>query len=52
MMKKLVTKTADASRSEFTESEQMPNVRPAVAADLRLLGVARPGYPVQGDAGL
>jgi hypothetical protein len=29
-------------RSEFTELQQLPNVGPAVAADLRLLGITRP----------
>ena len=37
-MKKLATKAIDADRSGLTELEQMPNVGPAVAADLRLLG--------------
>jgi hypothetical protein len=41
-MKKSVSRTTDASRSQFTELEQIPNVGPAIAADLRLLGVARP----------
>jgi hypothetical protein len=31
-----------AARTAFTELEQLPNVGPAVAADFRLLGVARP----------
>ena len=35
-MKKLAARTA------YTELEQLPNVGPVVAADLRLLGVARP----------
>jgi hypothetical protein len=34
--------TANASRSELSELEQLPNVGPAVAADLRLLGLAGP----------
>jgi hypothetical protein len=41
-MKKLATRPADASRSQFTDLEQLPNVGPAVAADFRLLGLARP----------
>jgi hypothetical protein len=41
-MKKLVAPSTDASRSQFTELEQLPNVGPAVAADFKLLGVARP----------
>jgi hypothetical protein len=31
-----------AARTAFTELEQLPNVGPAVAADIRFLGVARP----------
>jgi hypothetical protein len=31
-----------AARTAFTPLEQLPNVGPAVAADFRLLGVARP----------
>jgi hypothetical protein len=41
-MKKLSTRLTDGSRSRFTQLEQLPNIGPAVAADLRLLGVARP----------
>jgi hypothetical protein len=41
-MKKLSADAAGVSRSELTDLEQLPNVGPAVAADLRLLGVARP----------
>jgi len=41
-MKKSASHPTDTSRSEFTELEQLPNVGPAVAADLRRLGVARP----------
>jgi hypothetical protein len=41
-MKKTVARSSDASRSEFTKLEQLPNVGPAIAADLKLLGVARP----------
>jgi hypothetical protein len=41
-MKKLATRAIDADRSGFTELEQIPNVGPAVASDLRLLGLARP----------
>jgi hypothetical protein len=31
-----------AARTAFTELEQLPNVGPAVAADFKILGVARP----------
>jgi hypothetical protein len=31
-----------AERSQYVELEQLPNVGPAVAADLRLLGVSSP----------
>jgi hypothetical protein len=41
-MKKSVAHSADPGRSGFTELEQLPNVGPAVAADLRLLGVKEP----------
>jgi hypothetical protein len=41
-MKKLASRTIDANRSDFSVLEQLPNVGPAIAADLRLLGVARP----------
>jgi hypothetical protein len=41
-MKKSAARSTDASRSEFTDLEQIPNVGPAIAADLRRLGVARP----------
>jgi hypothetical protein len=41
-MKTLAASSTDASRSQFTALEQLPNVGPAVAADFRLLGVARP----------
>jgi hypothetical protein len=41
-MKKLAAAATDTSRSQFTDLEQLPNVGPAVAADLKLLGVARP----------
>ena len=41
-MKKLAARPADASRSQFTDLEQLPNVGPAVAADFKLLGVTRP----------
>jgi hypothetical protein len=41
-MKKLAAQTADPRRSNFTKLEQLPNVGPAVAADLRLLGVVQP----------
>jgi hypothetical protein len=42
-MKKPASRAAGASRSEFTELEQLPNVGPAVAAYLRRVGVVRPG---------
>jgi hypothetical protein len=41
-MKKLVTRSSEGSRAEFTDLEQLPNVGPAVAADFKVLGVARP----------
>ena len=41
-MKKLATRSTDVSRSEFTKLEQLPNVGPAVAADLRQLGITTP----------
>jgi hypothetical protein len=41
-MKKSASLPSDTSRCDFTELEQLPNVGPAIAADLRLLGVARP----------
>jgi hypothetical protein len=41
-MKKSVPHPGDTSRSDCTELQQIPNVGPAVAADLRLLGVLRP----------
>ena len=41
-MKKLAVLPTDAGRSQFNELEQLPNVGPAIAADFRLLGVARP----------
>jgi hypothetical protein len=41
-MKKAAASSADPSRSSLTELEQIPNVGPAIAADLRCLGVARP----------
>ena len=41
-MKKLAAAAAGAGRSQFTELEQLPNVGPAIAADFRLLGLARP----------
>jgi hypothetical protein len=40
-MKKAAQAT-NGDRSEFTVLEQLPNVGPAVAADLRVLGLARP----------
>lgn len=41
-MKKLAAGVTDVSRSEFTELEKLPNIGPAVAADLRRLGVTQP----------
>ncbi len=41
-MKKLAEGSREASRSEFTELEQLPNVGPAVAGYLRRAGVTRP----------
>jgi hypothetical protein len=41
-MKKLSADATGTDRSQLTDLEQLPNVGPAVAADLRLLGVARP----------
>ncbi len=41
-MMKLAASATDSGRSQFTDLEQLPNVGPAVAADLRLLGLARP----------
>jgi hypothetical protein len=41
-MKKLTAYLTDASRSQFTRLEQLPNIGPAVAADLKLVGVAHP----------
>jgi hypothetical protein len=41
-MKKLATRSIDASRSEFTTLEQLPNVGPAIAADFKRLGVGSP----------
>jgi hypothetical protein len=40
-MKKSAARLTD-SRSEFTALEQLPNVGPAVAADLRVLGIMSP----------
>lgn len=44
---RLLTATA---RSEFADLEQLPNVGPALAADLRLLGIRRPNELVGRDA--
>ncbi len=41
-MKKLGARATDASRSDFVALEQLPNIGPAIAEDLRLLGIARP----------
>jgi hypothetical protein len=41
-MKKSVPHPGDTSRTDFTELQHIPNIGPAVAADLRLLGVVRP----------
>ena len=40
--KKAATASAGADRATFTDLEQLPNVGPAVARDLRRLGVRRP----------
>lgn len=42
MTKSTAQRTGDASRVEFTELRQLPNVGPAIAADLRRLGVSDP----------
>jgi hypothetical protein len=44
---KVMKKSAD--RSDVIDLEQVPNVGPAVAADLRLLGVAKPADLVGRD---
>jgi hypothetical protein len=36
-------------RTEFTELEQLPNVGPAVAGDLRLLGISDPKHLIGRD---
>jgi hypothetical protein len=41
-MKAMKKPVPGTDRTAFTELEQLPNVGPAVAADLRLLGVATP----------
>jgi hypothetical protein len=41
-MKRSTPRSTDTGRAELTNLEQIPNVGPAVAADLRLLGLARP----------
>ena len=41
-MKETRTASGGKGRSGFTELEQLPNVGPAVAADLRRLGIDRP----------
>ena len=41
-MKKPSATTARARRDELTDLEDLPNVGPAVAADLRLLGIHAP----------
>jgi hypothetical protein len=41
-MKKAAVKAAEVNQSELTELEQVPNIGPAVAADLRQLGILRP----------
>ena len=40
----------DTARSEFAELEQLPNVGPALVADLRLIGVRHPSELVGRDA--
>jgi hypothetical protein len=42
VVKKAAPISTDADRSEYVELEQLPNIGPAVAADLRLLGIAGP----------
>lgn len=41
-MKKSESKASDANRSQFTKLEEVPNVGPALAGDLRLIGVTNP----------
>jgi hypothetical protein len=41
-MKKAARAGTEADRAEYTQLEDLPNVGPAVAADLRLIGVKRP----------
>jgi len=41
-MKSSARRRSGASRTEFTKFEQLPNIGPAVAADLRLLGYSGP----------
>ena len=41
-MKKIAVNPS-ADRHEFVELEQLPNVGPAIAADLRRLGISEPG---------
>jgi hypothetical protein len=33
----------NSKRNQYTELEQLPNVGPAIAGDLRRMGIARPG---------
>jgi hypothetical protein len=49
-MKKSAARATGPDRSAFTELEQLPNVGPNIAEDLRLLGVARPADLVGRDA--
>jgi hypothetical protein len=41
-MKKSAFQTRGKDRSHFTELEELPNIGPSLAADLRRLGVAGP----------
>ena len=41
-MKTKTRRRTSASRTEFTELEHLPNVGPAVAGDLRRLGISEP----------
>src|SRR5438105_2184168 len=41
-MKKTTPTVSGSSRTEFTDLEQLPNIGPAIAADLRRLDIRRP----------
>jgi hypothetical protein len=49
IVKKSAAHYPNASRSEVAKLQQIPNVGPAIAADLLLLGVARPADLIQRD---